>query len=68
MRRLAGGLSTLTDVDLLRWEEQVLWLRLPAEAVVVLRATAAEQGRSAPGLAAELLEVDLDGLVAEAAE
>lgn len=65
VRRLAGGLSTLTDVDLLRWEQQVLWLRLPAESVVLLRATAAEQGQSAPGLAVELIEAALDGLVGE---
>jgi len=63
VRRLAGVLSTVTDADLLEWESQVTWLRLPAESLEVLRLLAARQGRSAPGLAAELLEVALDRLI-----
>jgi hypothetical protein len=61
VRRLSGALA-ITPADLHRWEEQVLWLRLPPETLAALRAAAAHQGRSAPGLAAQLVEEALDRL------
>jgi hypothetical protein len=62
VRRMAGSLSTLTDADLLHWEGSVTWLRLPPESLAVLRQLAAQQGRCAPSLAAELIEAGLDRL------
>jgi hypothetical protein len=61
VRKLSGSLA-VSPRDLMRWEEETLWLRLAPESLQALRAAAASIGCSAPGLAAELIEQGLDQL------